>query len=280
MMNSPKSMFGIRRILKGAKALIFGPRSLRRRAFREIARVTAEMLGVAHIGDDYKLWVLDTEFADKFKSLSPHNYFSMERKFALREFARSVERLPGVIAECGTYVGVSTWFIAKELSGTDFYLFDSFEGLSPPSVKDRANEWLPQWHSGDMAASELEARNNLHEFSNLHFMKGWIPERFEEISYLRFKFLHIDVDLYQPTWDSLAFFYERMVPGGIIVMDDYGYENCPGAYLAANEFMSDRPESIIHLPTGQGIIIVLGGSDFNAAKDVGFTSGMAPEAKR
>jgi hypothetical protein len=46
-----------------------------------------------------------------------------------------------------------------------------------------------------------------------------------------------------------------MVPGGIIVMDDYGFTNCPGAYRAAHEFMATRPESIIHLPTGQGVII-------------------------
>ena len=95
------------------------------------------MLGGHYLGDDYKLWLQDAEFASRFKALSPHNHFSMERKFALKEFARSVRNLPGAAAECGTYVGVSAWFIAKELDGTELFLFDSFEGLSAPSLKDR-----------------------------------------------------------------------------------------------------------------------------------------------
>lgn len=236
--------------------MVVGPTSMRRRTIHEVARIMAGRLGVPYIGDDYKRWVHNDAFVAQFKALSPHNYFSLERKFALKEFARSVKSLPGAVAECGSYVGVSAWFIANELRDSEFYLFDSFEGLSVPSEKDQSDDELPQWRSGSMASTETEARENLKEFQNVHLMKGWIPQRFNEVSHLRFKLLHIDVDLYEPTRDSLDFFYDRMVPGGIIVMDDYGFRNCPGAFLAANEFMENCPEEIIHLPTGQGVIII------------------------
>ncbi|HEX3704868.1 MAG TPA: TylF/MycF/NovP-related O-methyltransferase, partial [Vicinamibacterales bacterium] len=49
--------------------------------------------------------------------------------------------------------------------------------------------------------------------------------------------LHIDVDLYEPTRDSIAFLYERMNPGGIVVCDDYGFMTCPGATKAIDEFL-------------------------------------------
>ncbi|WP_431475354.1 TylF/MycF/NovP-related O-methyltransferase [Marinobacter sp. KM021] len=253
----PDSMFGFRRVLKGVRAVLFGPVSDRRRVFHEVVRVLARFFGGHYIGDDYKLWLQDSEFSDQFRKMSPHNYFSMERKFVLREFARHVSKLDGCVAECGSYVGVSSWFIAREIQGVDFFLFDSFEGLSAPGERDLSPDKVSQWQQGDLAVSEDIVKERLASFSNVHVMKGWIPERFDEVSGKKFKFLHVDVDLYEPTLASLEFFYERMVPGGVIIMDDYGFENCLGAFSAANEFMQDKFESIVHLPTGQGLIVKL-----------------------
>lgn len=248
-------MYSVARIGKGVRSLLFGPTALRRRTLLEVTRIMAGVLGGHYIGDDYKLWLKERAFVDKFKSLSPHNFFSMERKFCVKELARSVRDLPGAVAECGSYVGVAAWFIANELPDAEFYLFDSFEGLSDPTGKDVVSAGVQQWKKGDLAVTEQELHANLHEFSKIHVMKGWIPDRFLEVAHEQFKFVHVDVDLYQPTLESLSFFYDRLVSGGVIVMDDYGFENCPGAYAAANEFMADKSETIIHLPTGQGVII-------------------------
>lgn len=251
----PKTMYEPKRILRALKSLIFGPVALRRRTMLEINRIISNTLGGHYIGDDYKLWLEDVDFVSTFKSLSPHNYYSMERKYSLKELTRSTNLLNGKVAECGSYVGVSAWFIANEIKGTDFYLFDSFEGLPPPSYKDQSPEGVQQWQKGDLCVTENVLKRNLRSFKNIHIMKGWIPERFCEVADQQFRLVHIDVDLYEPTRDSLSFFYGRMVPGGIIVLDDYGFKNCPGAFRAANEFMSDKPESIVHLTTGQGVII-------------------------
>jgi hypothetical protein len=64
--------------------------------------------------------------------------------------------------------------------------------------------------------------------------KGWIPERFAVVAGRSFCFAHIDVDLYRPTLDSMAFFYPRMAPGGIILLDDYGFSTCPGVTEAVD----------------------------------------------
>jgi hypothetical protein len=69
---------------------------------------------------------------------------------------------------------------------------------------------------------------------------GWIPDCFSEVVDRSFCFVHIDVDLYEPTLASLEFFGSRMVPGGIIVCDDYGFETCPGARRAGDEFAAAR----------------------------------------
>lgn len=252
----PARMYGARRVAAGIGALLFGPRDRRRRAVQELVRISVSWAGY-YIGDDYKLWRKDRRFFEQFERLSPHNYYSQERKYALKELAGSLRHLDGAIAECGCYVGVSAWFLADVLPDVDFYLFDSFAGLSEPGVQDAVDSGLQAWQSGDLSAGEQVLRQNLEGFSNIHIKRGWIPDRFADVADRRFRLVHIDVDLYQPTIDSLRFFYPRMNGGGMIVMDDYGYENCPGAHRAAREFMADKPESIVHLPTGQGLIIRL-----------------------
>ena len=248
-------MLDINRALSGIKALFFGPDNKRQRVLNEFVRLVAKILASNYVGESYKTWIADEHFSKKFRELSPHNYFSEERKFALKEFSKSLKNTNGAIAECGCYVGVSAWFVANELPDIDFYLFDSFEGLSEPGNHDQAPSGVYQWKKGDMQSTEDLIKENLAEFPNIHIMKGWIPNRFSEIENLKFRLVHIDVDLYQPTFDSLIFFYGRISSGGMIIMDDYGFQNCPGAYKAANDFMADKPEQIIHLPTGQGIIV-------------------------
>jgi hypothetical protein len=129
-------------------------------------------------------------------------------------------------------------------------MFDSFEGLSQPSRDDGT-----YWKGGELAVSVDAVRANLSEFDRVRFYKGWIPQRFKDLEGQQFSFVHIDVDLYQPTYDSLAFFYPRLVPGGIIVCDDFGFGTCPGATRACNEFLDGCAEKMISLADGGGFLI-------------------------
>ena len=70
---------------------------------------------------------------------------------------------------------------------------------------------------------------------------------------------HIDVDIYEPTLASCAFFYPRMTPGGILLFDDYGFPACRGEKEAVDSFFADKPESVITLPSGQALVIKLPG---------------------
>jgi O-methyltransferase len=85
--------------------------------------------------------------------------------------------------------------------------------------------------------------------------RGWIPEVFAQAPIERLCLAHVDVDLYQPTRDALAFFYPLLEPGGVLICDDYGFATCPGVREAMEEYMADKPERVIHLPTGQGLVL-------------------------
>lgn len=157
---------------------------------------------------------------------------------------------PGPTAEAGVYRGASSYMICAATDGIH-HLFDSFEGLSRPDPMDALPDGGFAWPTGHFQADQALVEQNLREFApRLRFHKGWIPSRFLEVSDVRFAFVHIDVDLAQPTLDSISFFYDRMLPSGIIVSDDYASTKCPGARQVLHDFMADKPEQWTLLPPG------------------------------
>jgi hypothetical protein len=182
-----------------------------------------------------------------------------DRCYFLFSAAESIARLEGEIAECGSRKGKSSLYILEGFGHAAtklFHAFDSFEGLSQPSEEDRSSNGHVKWAKGDLATPEQTLLSNLSRFGNrVRIHKGWIPERFNDVEGKKFCLVHIDVDLYQPTLDSLKFFYDRVVPRGIIICDDYGFRSCPGAKRAFDEFFSGKPEGIIKVPSGQALVV-------------------------
>lgn len=251
-------MSSIIKFAKGFQLIFSNDPAKRRRVRHECARIAASIFGDFPLSEDQKLWRDDKEFLEIYKKFSPSNPYSQDRKYTLREYTRSVRDLSGAFAECGCYQGASAYFIALEEPTTALHLFDSFEGLSEPSKEDGTKD--PEhkiWEKGSLSTGEEIVAANLNAFHNIHIHKGWIPNKFADVENVTFKLVHIDVDLYQPTLDSLKFFYPRLQSGGVIVLDDYGFLTCPGAYKAANEYIKNTQDKIIHLPTGQGIIVKL-----------------------
>ena len=195
-------------------------------------------------------WWRDAAFNSYLERFGLLGGADSDRRWVIYQLTKLVQSLPGDTAECGVLQGSSSYLICRGLPGRAHCMFDSFEGLSTPSSTD-GEHW-----SEKVLACDLEtAKKNLSEFSNLSFHPGWIPERFKDVESRTFAFVHIDVQLYQPTRDSIEFFYPRMTRGGIIVCDDYGFAHCPGATRAIDEFLSDKPEKMISLSCGSAFLI-------------------------
>ncbi|MCX7397521.1 MAG: class I SAM-dependent methyltransferase [Planctomycetales bacterium] len=181
----------------------------------------------------------------------------LDRRFTLAQFAGMVLRLRGQTAECGVFTGVSSAVICEVLrdsysDGERHWAFDSFAGLPEPTTSDG-----DAWNSGDLTANYATARQHLKEFPFCELVQGWIPEVLEPCSEFPFRFAHIDLDLYEPTAHALAFFYPRLVNGGIIVCDDYGFRTCPGARQAVDEFVQNTNAPLVELTTGQAVLFRL-----------------------
>lgn len=196
------------------------------------------------------------------------NFNKRLRFYSLLEMASYARKhkLEGDFVECGVWKGHSAYMISKLLVDSQFkggfHIFDSFEGgLSPKTTEDKnlvrelSKEQISK-ESAIFSSTEEEVRACLAEFPFVHLYKGWIPERFHEVKDKKFAFVHIDVDLFEPTRDSLNFFYPRLVDNGVIVCDDYGATQFPGAKKAVDQFLAEHPHKLFYeVPMGACFII-------------------------
>jgi len=212
-------------------------------------------------------WIVDQSWLEPFRqamqndpTLRQPQVRKLDRRFMLIELTRLVRDLPGSTAECGVARGVGSAMILEALAGTygpneRHYAFDAFSGLPPPTEADRMRSGSHGWAAGDLGHEQAVAEAALAPYDRAELRVGWIPDSFNGLEGQRFRFVHIDVDLFEPTRDSIAFFYPRLVQGGVVLLDDHGLETCPGARAAALEYFADKGEVVLDLTTGQGVVI-------------------------
>ena len=169
----------------------------------------------------------------------------------------------GPVAECGSFRGHSAHMMAEALRGrgitVPLHLFDSGEGLSEFGASDLDGVALTDAQIArkrhQFAVPQGTLAMALAPFSDVHVHLGWIPARFGDVADLLFSLVHIDVDLFQPTHDSLAFFYPRLMPGGRIVVDDYNSSAYPGCNRAVDDFVANhRPPVFMPFQVGGCVI--------------------------
>ena len=140
----------------------------------------------------------------------------------------------------------------------DFYLIDSFEGLSEISKEDLIKDSsLYQHKQGELKVDIKEVEKNFNIFDNVNLVKGWVPKIFSILNDdNKYRFVHLDMDLYKPTIDTLNYIYNKVIKGGIIITDDYVSPLFPGNKIAWDEFIkSNQINEWIQLPSGQAVLI-------------------------
>jgi hypothetical protein len=184
-----------------------------------------------------------------------------------RYFLRSLA-ISGARAECGTLKGFSALMMNRlaqtadtAFRGQDFCVVDSFEGLSAPQAQDavadpnKPGRTLYPAEKGAMACPLEHVRTVLRDFPEVRYYKGWIPEVLAGLPETRWSFVHIDVDLYEPTLGCLEYFVPRLAPGAIIVNDDYSSPLFPGGGRAWDEYCSRHGLAFAALDSGQAVLV-------------------------
>ncbi len=168
----------------------------------------------------------------------------------------SVDQFDGAVVECGVYRGRTLLGMAHMLRqrgiGVKVFGLDSFEGFPEPTAKDaygdgRFHFMAQEGYFGDVSFTELNARIDRLGFSDqVVLLKGFFEDTLPQLANHRFTLVHLDCDLYQSYRVCLEFLYDKVLPGGYIVFDEYDDPETefPGAKRAIDEFFSDKPEQI------------------------------------
>ena len=200
-----------------------------------------------------EFWNFDEEYLELFKTVE-YTLVDHARCYFLYKIAKNFAEMDGEAVEVGVYKGGTARILTSIFSRQkkNIYLFDTFDGM-PITDKNRDKHT-----EGDFADCSLEAVEKLlSDLSNYKIYKGYFPKTASDIIKKKFCFVHIDVDIYQSVKDCCEFFYNKMVHGGIMVFDDYGWPSCPGAKEAVDEFFYDKREAVVYIPSGQAIVLKL-----------------------
>lgn len=179
------------------------------------------------------------------------------------EVYKRITGLPGEVVECGVYKGASLMRLLsfRELleapHSRKVLAFDAF-GRFPRTTDRDDNTWLEAFEreGGEgISVPELERVLTRKGFRNTELIPGdinhTVPAYVQAHGELRIALLHIDVDCYEPTATALRYLFDRVVPGGVVVFDDYG--RVAGASRAVDEFLTRHPHalekpSVCHIP--------------------------------
>jgi O-methyltransferase len=146
--------------------------------------------------------------------------------------------------EAGTYRGGSAAFLAgawRTVTGSEIELdvVDTFTGhpRGAADEHDHADHHVPRFTD----TSEVEVSRYLSRFPAVRVHAGTLEDTMPMLEARRYGLVHLDMDLYQPTITGLRFVHDRLPPGGVVVLDDYGARKCPGVAAAAAEFLEEHP---------------------------------------
>jgi O-methyltransferase len=190
------------------------------------------------------------------QGVSYDNIYRQCKFYSTLQMANYAASLPvGDVIECGCWHGHSTVAIASILADHGFsgrfHVFDSFEGgLSDFKEKDESyfelseDEKRAQIRQFESDFDFVNSVTEIFGFVELH--RGWIPQSFASFSARPVKFVHVDVDMYEPTKAALEFFWDDLVLGGCIVVDDYNHAVFEGATRAVDEFLETRAPRIFY----------------------------------
>ena len=206
----------------------------------------------------YIPWVEDDIFDDACKIANKYSLCGRAKlNYIWRMVGEACKLNQGIFVEVGTWRGGSGCIIAKKVEAEnndgDVYLCDTFTGVV------KAGEMDDCYNGGEHADTDISIVKGLIDemnLKNVKILQGIFPEDTgDEIVGKKIAFAHVDVDVYQSTKDIINYIWPMIIPGGIVVFDDYGTPTTKGQKKYIDEVKNISDRIFIANMIGQGIFI-------------------------
>jgi hypothetical protein len=167
--------------------------------------------------------------------------------------------LPGSFVECGVNTGIMSLavcsFVDFNNTGKDFYLFDTFSGIPESQMSETERTARLQENQKLYEECYDRAVANFKPFPRAHLIRGTVPETLTSVNIESVCYLSIDMNIAAPERAAMEFFWERLSPGAVVLLDDYGWQGYSEQKAVHDSFASAHGVAIATLPTGQGLIL-------------------------
>lgn len=209
-----------------------------------------------------KLVNYDTDLAFEYENgfFATSDHSRLGKILVHYELYKKTIDLPGCVVECGVFKGNSLLRFAtfRELLENQFSrkiigfdVFGDFPETDFEADKQLRDEFI-QIDGVALSKENIEKLINYKEIKNIELVKGdvlkTIPEYIENNQQLKISLLHLDIDIYEPAKAILEYFWDRIVKGGVLILDDYA--TFPGETKAVDDFFKDKNIDIKKLPFG------------------------------
>lgn len=183
-------------------------------------------------------------------ALSPSDKAIVWRRYIKAMAGFHCSHLEGDFVECGAYQGVGAKTVLDYLGGPEFpktfWLYDMFEH-NEEMVNHAMAEHGPQLY--DQVCARFA------DYPNVKVLKGFLPDVLEQGSPEKIAYLHIDLNQAPAEIATLDALFDRVVPGGMIILDDYEMFFYRKQKFAEDDWFAQRGYKVFPLPTSQGFVI-------------------------
>nr|WP_285817630.1 TylF/MycF/NovP-related O-methyltransferase [Echinimonas agarilytica] len=192
----------------------------------------------------------DPEFV---KVIQDNNPEDLELSFLWRTHtlawaARHAAQLEGDFVECGCYRGYTAKVVADLVGFSDmnrqYWLYDVF---NPETIMGS--------HNASISDPFEFVKKRFEAYNNVNVIKGYVPSSFEQGMPEKVALLHIDMNHAEAELGALEHLFERVVSGGVIVLDDYGWTAYKAQTVVEDGWLNAKGYFVLELPTGQGVVI-------------------------
>ncbi len=174
-------------------------------------------------------------------------------------------KLEGDFVECGVNRGFLSSAIMENLGWDQlnkiFYLLDTFTGvdektiLEGPHTQEEIEINRKRQASGYYALDVEEVRRNFSQWRNMRIIQGPVPDTLPLVKAEHISYLHLDMNCAQPEVAALRYFWRMLVPGAMVLLDDYAYVGYEPQKTAVDAVAKELEVRVLSLPTGQGILV-------------------------